>query len=133
VVGGGTVLVQGIHVEGGHFGCRIRFGPDGKLWITTGDNHVGENPQNLFSLNGKVLRVNPDGSAPADNPFTGFPVAELVYTYGHRNVQGIAFRPGSGQPYSVEHGPDWDDEVNRRRPAAMAAGFPFRVTTRTSR
>jgi glucose/arabinose dehydrogenase len=112
VVGGGTVLVQGI-ATGIHMGCRIRFAPDDTLLITTGDNGDGTNPQNLFSLNGKVLRVNADGSVPGDNPFVGFPIAELVYTSGHRNVQGLAFRPSNGQPYTAEHGPDWDDEVNQ--------------------
>jgi aldose sugar dehydrogenase len=113
IVGGGTALVQGIGNGPDHFGCRIRFGPDGKLWITTGDNGIGENPQNVSSLNGKVLRINPDGSAPADNPFVGAPGDDRIYTYGHRNVQGIAFHPSNGQPYTAEHGPDWDDEVNK--------------------
>jgi glucose/arabinose dehydrogenase len=113
VVGAGAVLVQGIPRGVFHFGCRIRFGPDGKLWITTGDNGEGTNPQNLSTLSGKVLRVNADGSAPSDNPFVGTPGDDRIYTFGHRNVQGIALQPGTGQPYSIEHGSDWDDEVNQ--------------------
>jgi aldose sugar dehydrogenase len=75
------------------------------LWIGTGDGNIGTNPQNTNALNGKVLRVNPDGS-----PAAGNPVGNEVYTYGHRNVQGIAFN--GSQTYSVEHGSAVDDEVN---------------------
>jgi glucose/arabinose dehydrogenase len=112
-----TVLVQGLSKANFHDGCRIRFGPDGKLWITTGDGGVGTHPQNLNSLNGKVLRVNSDGTAPGDNPFVGQAGDDRVYTYGHRNPQGIAFRPVNNAPYAIEHGPDRNDEVNR-----LAAG-----------
>jgi aldose sugar dehydrogenase len=99
-----------ITIPGGtdHHGCRVRLGPDGKLWITMGDGAIATAPQDLANLHGKVLRVNPDGSIPGDNPFTGSP----VFTYGHRNPQGIAFAPG-GQPYSIEHGSDVNDEVNK--------------------
>lgn len=91
-----------------HNGCRIRFGPDGMLWITTGDAATGTNPQNLASLGGKVLRVQPDGQPAPGNPF-----GTRVFTYGHRNPQGIAFHPVTNQPYNVEHGPGINDEVNR--------------------
>jgi aldose sugar dehydrogenase len=113
VTGAGTVLVQGLSKANFHDGCRIRFGPDGKLWVTTGDGGVGPAPQNINGLNGKVLRLNSDGSAPADNPFVNQPGDDRIYTFGHRNPQGITFRPGTGQPYSIEHGPDKNDEVNR--------------------
>jgi glucose/arabinose dehydrogenase len=103
-----------------HHGCRIRLGPDGKLWITMGDGAIATAPQDLASLRGKVLRVNPDGSIPGDNPFAGSP----VFTYGHRNPQGIAFAPG-GQPYSIEHGSAIDDEVNKLVPGGNGGWDPI--------
>ena len=96
---------------GSHSGGRIRFSPsDGFLYVTTGDNHNGPLPQNLTRLGGKVLRVDRNGApAPGSNtPAGGDP---RIFTYGHRNVQGIAFRPGTGQPFSCEHGPGHSDEV----------------------
>lgn len=96
---------------GRHSGCRPRFGPDGYLWVGTGDAAVGTNAQNLMSLGGKVLRVTRDGAAAPGNPAIAGADAR-IYTYGHRNVQGIAFNP-SGGTYNVEHGPGYDDEVNR--------------------
>lgn len=95
---------------GAHSGGRIRFGPDGFLYITTGDNHHPTLPQDLTRLGGKVLRVDRDGkAAPGNNtPAGGDP---RIYTYGHRNVQGITFRPGTGQPFVSEHGPNHTDEV----------------------
>ncbi len=106
-------IVVGIAEANFHDGCRVRFGLGGKLWVTTGDGGVGPAPQNINGLNGKVLRLNTDGSAPADNPFVNQPGDDRIFTYGHRNPQGIAFQPGTGQPYSIEHGPDKNDEVNR--------------------
>lgn len=97
---------------GRHSGCRPRFGPDGMLWVGTGDAAVGTNPQNLQSLGGKVLRISRDGSAAPGNPTIAGADAR-IYSYGHRNVQGIAFHPTSNATYSVEHGPSYDDEVNR--------------------
>lgn len=110
-------LVGGIPVNEGsgrHGGCRLGFAPDGALLIGTGDNAVGTTPQDLGSLAGKVLRVDPaTGEALPDNPFAGDPAADdRIWSYGHRNVQGLAVRPGTEQVYSVEHGPDRDDEVN---------------------
>ncbi len=89
--------------SGRHGGCRLRFAPDGALLIGTGDNAVGTHPQDPQSLAGKVLRADPDTGDVA------------VWTSGHRNVQGLAVRPGTGQVFSVEHGPDRDDEVNLLR------------------
>lgn len=95
---------------GRHSGCRPRFGPDGHLWIGTGDAATGSVPQDPSSLGGKVLRVDTDGHGVPGNAKA--PFDPRIYTYGHRNVQGIAFSPG-GKAYSIEHGTDRDDEVNR--------------------
>lgn len=103
-------LVGGMPGGGRHSGCRLRFGPDGYLWIATGDAATGTVSQDLNSLGGKVLRVDAStGAGASGNPF---PSAPLVYTYGHRNVQGLALRPGTSQMWSVEHGPNVDDEIN---------------------
>ena len=104
-------LVGGIPATSGrHGGCRLRFGPEGYLWIATGDAALGRIPQDLSSLGGKVLRVDPStGDGAPANPFASSP---RVYTYGHRNVQGLALRPGTGRMWAVEHGPRVDDEIN---------------------
>lgn len=97
---------------GAHSGGRIRFGPDGFLYVTTGDNHNPTLPQSPTQLGGKVLRVTTAGAAAPDNaPPAGFD--RRIFTYGHRNVQGITFRPGTGQPFVAEHGPNHSDEVTR--------------------
>ena len=103
-------LVGGIPATSGrHGGCRLRFGPEGYLWIATGDAASGRVPQDLTSLGGKVLRVDPFTGAGAEtNPLA----SSRVYSYGHRNVQGLALRPGISQMWSVEHGPRVDDEIN---------------------
>ncbi|MGY1837846.1 MULTISPECIES: PQQ-dependent sugar dehydrogenase [unclassified Modestobacter] len=116
-------LLGGIPVNersGRHGGCRVEFGPGGALYVGTGDNAVGTNPQDLGTLAGKVLRIDPDtGEALPDNPFTDDPAAaDRIWTHGHRNVQGLAVHPDSEQVYAVEHGPDRDDEVNLLRPGA---------------
>ena len=102
-------LVGGMPAATGrHGGCRLRFGPQGYLWIATGDAATGAVPQDLTSLGGKVLRVNAStGEAAPGNPF-----GSRVYTYGHRNLQGLALRPDTNQMWSVEHGPSVDDEIN---------------------
>ena len=93
-----------------HGGCRMRFGPEGYLWIATGDAASGTVPQDLTSLGGKVLRVDPStGAGAPSNPFASSP---RIYTYGHRNPQGLALRPGTSRMWSVEHGPSVDDEIN---------------------
>ena len=104
-------LVGGIPATSGrHGGCRLRFGPEGYLWIATGDAASGRFPQDLTSLGGKVLRVDPStGAGAPSNPFASSP---RIYSYGHRNVQGLALRPGAGQMWAVEHGPRVDDEIN---------------------
>jgi glucose/arabinose dehydrogenase len=97
--------------SGAHNGGRLRFGPsDGFLYVTTGDTHNGEVPQSPTRLGGKVLRIDRDGKAAAGNkPPKGFD--SRIFTYGHRNPQGIAFRPGTNQPVTAENGPWHSDEV----------------------
>lgn len=95
---------------GAHNGGRVRFGPEGNLWLTTGDNHNEEIPQSPTLMGSKVLRMDTDGNAAAgNNPPDGFD--PRTYTYGHRNVQGIAFHPGTGTPITAEHGPWHSDEI----------------------
>ncbi|MEJ7707545.1 MAG: PQQ-dependent sugar dehydrogenase [Nocardioidaceae bacterium] len=109
-------LLFGIDISSGrHGGCRIRFDPRGAMYVGTGDSTVGTNPQDLGSLNGKVLRLKRFSGEPWPSnpwPHARDPQRRYVYTYGHRNVQGLAFRPGD-RMWSVEHGTDRDDEVNR--------------------
>ena len=98
-----------------HDGGVLAFGPDGKLYVGTGDAGRGARAQDPSSPSGKILRLNPDGTIPDDNPFPGSP----VYSLGHRNVQGLAWHPSSGQLYAAEHGPTGEngwcchDEINR--------------------
>jgi aldose sugar dehydrogenase len=95
---------------GAHSGGRIRFGPDGFLYVATGDNHNGAIPQSPTLLGGKVLRVTTDGApAPGNAAPAGFD--RRIFSYGHRNVQGISFRPGTGLVLIGEHGPGHSDEV----------------------
>ncbi len=101
-------LLTGIPVNTYHDGGRIKFGPDGMLYISTGDAGDSDNAQDRNSLGGKILRIEPDGSIPWDNPFPGNP----VYSYGHRNVEGLAW-DADGQLFASEFGENTWDEVNR--------------------
>src|SRR5262249_24919318 len=98
-----------------HDGCRLKFGPDGRLYATTGDATQRSMAQDLSSLSGKILRLNRDGTVPSDNPFGS---TSPVFSYGHRNPQGLAFDPSTGTLFSTEHGPTTEfglgnyDEVN---------------------
>lgn len=109
-----TTIVDAIPAAQYHAGSRLKFGPDGKLHITTGDATDRDIAQDLDSLGGKILRVNDDGSIPSDNPFPNSP----VWSYGHRNPQGIHW-DSAGNMYETEHGPSTfdgppgGDEVNR--------------------
>jgi glucose/arabinose dehydrogenase len=114
---GGTEEILLDRFPGGpvHDGCRLKFGPDGKLYATTGDTFQRSLAQDLGSLAGKILRLNRDGSVPTDNPFGP---SSFIYSYGHRNPQGLAFDPQSGRLFATEHGPSGEvdfgnyDEVN---------------------
>jgi len=107
------VLLSGIARNKFHNGGRLRFGPDGKLYAGTGDAQNGANAQNLNSLNGKILRLNPDGTVPADNPFPG----KYVFSYGHRNIEGLAF-DAYGRLWEAELGNSIMDELNLVRKGA---------------
>jgi glucose/arabinose dehydrogenase len=109
---------------GAHSGGRIHFNPfDGFLYVATGDNHNGPLPQDLTRLGGKILRIDRNGNAaPGNNtPAGGDP---RIFTYGHRNVQGLAFRAGDGQPFSCEHGPRHNDEVTPLVPGGNGGWDP---------
>lgn len=106
-------------VEGSaHFGSRLVFARDGSLFITQGERQSYRNQsQDLRSGLGKVMRVRPDGSVPADNPFVGRSDAlPEIWSYGHRNVQGAALHPETGQLWTIEHGARGGDELNRPEP-----------------
>lgn len=115
-----AVIVQDVPGAPNHAGMRCRFGPDGKLYITTGDSTDWDLAQKLDSLAGKTLRLNDDGTIPKDNPFVGTAGARTeIWSYGHRNAQGLAWQPGSGLMFQTEHGPSsfegkgsGGDEVN---------------------
>ncbi len=111
VEGRGTPVVTGIPRGDVHNGGRVEFGPDEKLYVTTGEANQPDLAQDLESLGGKILRVNPDGSIPTDNPFDGSP----VWSYGHRNVQGIAW-DDEGRMWETEFGSQVWDEVNLIEP-----------------
>jgi len=107
----------------GHFGSRIAFGPDGKLYWSVGEGGAAtlggassphQNGQRLNTLWGKIHRMNPDGTVPADNPILpGQTVRTTIFSYGHRNPQGMAFQPVTGRLFANEHGPSGGCELNR--------------------
>lgn len=113
------LLLDNIPSGAYHHGGRLKIGPDGKLYATTGDATVRDIAQDLNSLGGKILRMNPDGTIPADNPFPD----SYVYSYGHRNPQGITWLP-DGELFASEHGNNANDEINRIE-AGKNYGWPL--------
>jgi glucose/arabinose dehydrogenase len=104
-----------LNPSGRHSGCRPTLARDGALLVGTGDTARGDFPQDRTNLGGKVLRLDlATGEPMADNPFIGSADRDerYVYTYGHRNIQGVALRPDSDQVFTAEHGPGENDEVN---------------------
>jgi aldose sugar dehydrogenase len=110
------ILIDNIRGLQNHNGGPIKFGPDGKLYWTVGDSFDGKKAQDLTNLNGKVLRLNSDGTIPSDNPFPN----SYIWSYGHRNVQGLSWQEGTNTLFVTEHGPTGDlsitaccnDEIN---------------------
>lgn len=121
------VILDDIPASANHNGGRIAFGPDGMLYVGTGDAGVPERAADRGSLAGKILRVAPDGSVPADNPFDRSP----VFSFGHRNVQGMDW-DAEGRMYASEHGPTGEgglcchDELNLIK-AGASYGWPARA------
>ena len=113
-------VFSGIPAAEYHNGGILQIGPDGKLWVTTGDAMDGGRSPDITYLGGKVLRINRDGTIPSDNPFAGSP----VYSTGHRNVFGLTFNPRTGAPYITENGELTNDEVNFIRPGRNY-GWPW--------
>ncbi len=127
---GSLTDVQDIFVQGNpsntgrHFGSRIIPMSDGTVWVTTGDRGAGDSGtlvQNIETTHGKVIRVNADGTVPADNPFVGRDGSDLVWSLGHRNMQGAAIGPGG--LWTIEHGPAGGDELNQPQ-AGRNYGWP---------
>lgn len=108
VLGAPEVVLDGIAGAGNHNGTRLAFGPDGMLYVTTGDAGNAARAQDRDNLSGKILRLTPEG-----RPATGNPWNTAVWSMGHRNPQGLVFRPGTDELYETEHGPSEADEVNR--------------------
>lgn len=107
-----------------HYGARLAFGPDGMLYITVGERQERDRAQSLGDHGGKVIRIFPDGRVPEDNPFVGQAGAQPeIWSYGHRNPQGMAFRPGTDELWEQEHGARGGDEVNLVR-KGLNYGWP---------
>ncbi|WP_425860192.1 PQQ-dependent sugar dehydrogenase [Arthrobacter sp. TWP1-1] len=107
VLGSPETILEGIPKANNHNGGRLAFGPDGFLYATVGDAGQRENAQDVDSLSGKILRMTPDGGVPTDNPFPG----SLVYSYGHRNPQGLTWAD-DGTMFATEFGQNAWDELN---------------------
>jgi glucose/arabinose dehydrogenase len=120
-----VVFRQEPKVSGGaHFGSRLVFARDGNLFITTGDRQNRPFVQDLTKLQGKVIRVRPDGTIPPGNPFVNREGARPeIWSYGHRNIQGAALHPQTGQLWTVEHGARGGDELNAPK-AGKNYGWP---------
>ena len=104
------VIIEAIPTARFHAGCRLGFGPDGKLYVTTGDATKRKLAQDRGNLIGKTLRLDDDGVVPKDNPFVGKAGARPeIWSIGHRNAQGLAWQPGTGRMFQTEHGPSMFD------------------------
>lgn len=127
--------------SGHHFGSRLVFAPDGKLFITSGERGTPNSAQDLGDHRGKIIRLHDDGRVPEDNPFVGRKgVRPEIYSYGHRNPQGMVAHPATGEIWAHEHGAQGGDEVNLIKPGVnygwpvithgkSYAGFPIGVGT----
>ncbi len=109
---------EGPPSSGNHYGCRVVQARDGNLFLTTGDHFAHrDQAQNLSNHLGKIIRIAPDGTVPPDNPFVGRANAKPeIWSYGHRNSQGAAIHPQTGELWMHEHGPRGGDEVNIPEP-----------------
>ena len=107
VLGEPAVLLDDVHAANIHNGSRVRFGPDGALYLTFGDAAAPSVAQDLGVVNGKILRLSDDGTTPPDNPFRS-----PVWSWGHRNPQGLDWHPGTGDLFETEHGATGNDEIN---------------------
>jgi glucose/arabinose dehydrogenase len=117
------ILLDGLVAPGAHNGGRIRFGPDGMLYVGTGDAWDPNRAQNLQDRAGKILRLTPEGNVPADNPWSGNP----VWALGFRNVQALAWQPRTGVLFAGVHGPSGEIEVGRFREEPKAVYFLDRL------
>ena len=116
-LGPAETILDGLASANYHNGGRIAFGPDGMLYVTVGDAGSRDRAQDLDSTSGKILRMTPDGDVPLDNPFPN----SFVYSYGHRNSQGIAWTE-DGTMYASEFGQDTWDELTGSKPVATTGG-----------
>ncbi|MDQ2673690.1 MAG: PQQ-dependent sugar dehydrogenase [Chloroflexota bacterium] len=113
----GTVIFTGARAAFQHNGCSVEMDASARLWVGIGDARQPFDAQDPTTFNGKILRMERDGSVPADNPIMpGASERTLVYSMGHRNPQGIAFQPGTSRVYAAEHGPNENDEINLIQP-----------------
>lgn len=115
-------ILTGIEMNGNHSGCGVKFGPDGKLYVSTGEHFEKELAQQMDKLNGKILRINEDGTVPDDNPWAGSNAKEgtrpEIWTTGNRNPQGFDWHPKTGVMYETEHGPSGESIGGQRSRAA---------------
>jgi glucose/arabinose dehydrogenase len=116
-----TPIFDAVPAAGGgnHFGSRLAFDRAGLLYVTAGERYQRERAQKLDDLGGKIVRLRDDGTVPPDNPFVGRAgVRPEIFSYGHRNPQGLALHPATGRMWAAEHGPRGGDELNILKPGA---------------